>query len=90
VRAEEKMPWMTASARHDLEEPRVEEVRRHTRPKSIDTTPPDTSEEIASLTARLEAVEASTRRLSDALHELRGTLRDLNRSNRHYRLFDQP
>jgi hypothetical protein len=39
---------------------------------------------IAALMARVEAVEASTRTLADALLELRRSVRDLNRSARYY------
>jgi hypothetical protein len=79
---------MKASAKDDdLNGALVEEVRKLTRPEPIEPPPPEISEEIASLTARVEAVEASTRTLSNALRELRGTARNLNRSARHYTPF---
>ena len=79
---------MTSSARdEDLDDSLTEEVRKLTRPEPVEPLPPETSEEIASLAARVEAVEASTRTLSDALHELRGIVRNLSRSARHYTPF---
>ena len=81
---------MAASARDDdLDEVLIEEIRKLTRPEPVEPLPPEQPGEVASLAARLEAVEAPTRVLSDALHQLRGIVRNLNRSRRHYRLFDQ-
>ena len=82
-----KKTGMTSAARDDFDETFVDEVRERSRPKAAEPLQPDTAEEIASLEARVEAVEASTRTISHALHELRGIVRTLNRSARHYRPF---
>ena len=82
------MASMSASPRGDDRDDGLrEEVRQLRRAAPIESLPPETSQEIASLTARVEAVEASTRTLTDALRELRGLVRNLNRSGRYYRLF---
>jgi hypothetical protein len=72
---------MTASARDENPVEAVPAVKLLPRPEpTID----DVSPVIAALVARVEAVEASTRTLVDALLELRRSVRDLNRSARYY------
>jgi chromosome segregation ATPase len=79
---------MTSPARNnDLDETLVEEVRKLTRAETREPSPPDTETEIASLATRLERVEESTRTLSDTVRKLQATIRNLNRSQRHYTPF---
>jgi hypothetical protein len=72
---------MTASARDENPVEAVPAV--HLLPRG-EPTIDDASPAIAALMARVEAVEASTRTLADALLELRRSVRDLNRSARYY------
>ena len=70
---------MTASARD--ENPVEAEIRLLPR---AEPSTGDAMHAIGCLVARIEAVEASTRTLAAALHELRRSVRELNRSARYY------
>ena len=71
----------------DLNDALIDEVRRLPRPEAVESLSPETAEDIASLAARVEALERLAQTLDDSMRELRGIVRNPNRSQRFYQSF---
>ena len=80
---------MSATARNDVTEKQLPpgKVRELARAQSRGADVSVTETKLEAVAARLEALEASNDELTNSVRALRETVRNLNHSRRHYRLF---